>query len=377
MMRLLTLIALGSLIYFSWPILSDNKDLQSIEDIRSEINTLKEKPELSAALEAVNNGINQFIGQLNQTKEELTENKEIQLPVVDKPKLDPPAEQTFSIHNIEIGHTKAEVEKQLGAPKRVSVNEYGTPWHTYHENFQNFIMVTYSKDNRVNGLYTNQDLIAANNSIKFKSPKDIVRKEFGEPLTQIRKGLVYYQFQEEQDYDVYQRDGSYITIFYDKHSQNTVTAIQIISEQLEQSKPGFYSEGTEPLKEGFEYQLFDLTNASRVNNGLPILSWDDKVRETARKHSKDMADHEYFSHTNLDGQSPFERMAEDDIVFALAGENLAYGQFSSIFAHEGLMNSLGHRENILKSDFELLGVGVAFGVKSQPYFTQNFYTKRM
>jgi uncharacterized protein YkwD len=377
MMRLLTLIALGSLIYFSWPILSDNKDLQSIEDIRSEINTLKERPELSAALEAVNNGINQFIGQLNQTKEELTENKEIQLPVVDKPKLAPPAEQTFSVHNIEIGDAKAEVEKQLGAPKRVSVNEYGTPWHAYHENFQNFIMVTYSKDNRVSGLYTNQDLIAANNSIKFKSPKDIVRKEFGEPLTQIRKGLVYYQFQEEREYDVYQRDGSYITIFYDKHSQNTVTAIQIISEQLEQSKPGFYSEGTEPLKEGFEYQLFDLTNASRVNNGLPILSWDDKVRETARKHSKDMADHEYFSHTNLDGQSPFDRMAEDDIVFALAGENLAYGQFSSIFAHEGLMNSLGHRENILKPDFELLGVGVAFGVKSQPYFTQNFYTKRM
>lgn len=377
MIRLLAVVALGFFIYVSWPGLAENNELQSLEDIGTELTELKEKPELSAALEAVTNGINQFIWRLNETKEEINENKEIPLPVVDKPKLDPPAAQTFSIHNIEIGEAKTEVEKQLGAPKRVSVNEYGTSWHAYHENFQNFIMVTYSKDNRVSGLYTNQDLIAAKNSIKFKTPKDIVRKEFGEPLTQIRKGMVYYQFQKEQDYDVYQRDGSYITIFYDKHSQNAVSAIQIISEQLEQSKQGFYSDGAEPLKEGFEFQMFDLTNASRVNNGLPILSWDDKVRETARKHSKDMAVHEYFSHTNLDGQSPFDRMAEDDIAYSVAGENLAYGQFSSIFAHEGLMNSLGHRENILKPDFELLGVGVAFGVKSQPYFTQNFYTERM
>ncbi|MGA9227337.1 MAG: CAP domain-containing protein, partial [Mesobacillus sp.] len=143
------------------------------------------------------------------------------------------------------------------------------------------------------------------------------------------------------------------------------------------SKTGFYTEATAPLKEGFEYQLFDLTNAARVKNGLGVLTWDDPVKETARKHSLDMAENNYFSHTNLEGESPFDRMAEDNITFAVAGENLAYGQFSSIFAHEGLMNSLGHRENILKPDYELLGVGVAFGPKFEPYFTENFYTKRM
>ena len=63
-----------------------------------------------------------------------------------------------------------------------------------------------------------------------------------------------------------------------------------------------------------------------------------------------MAENAYFNHENLQGQSPFDRMREDDIAFSMAGENLAYRQFSSIFAHEGLMDSLGHRENILKSD---------------------------
>jgi uncharacterized protein YkwD len=66
-------------------------------------------------------------------------------------------------------------------------------------------------------------------------------------------------------------------------------------------------------------------------------------------------------------------MKEDAVAFHTAGENLAYGQLSSIFAHEGLMNSLGHRENILRQDYEYLGVGVAFNDKSQPYYTQNYY----
>ncbi|MEH7309085.1 CAP domain-containing protein [Neobacillus drentensis] len=77
----------------------------------------------------------------------------------------------------------------------------------------------------------------------------------------------------------------------------------------------------------------------------------------------------------MKGQSPFDRMKADDISFHLAGENLAYGQFSSIFAHEGLMNSLGHRENILRAGYEYLGVGVAFNNESQPYYTENFFAK--
>lgn len=372
--RLFSLLILGALLYFAWPFLTNEKDVQNINN---EINKIKENPELRKALETVNSGINQLLWKLDEKKEELTKDEQNLLPKVAKPELETPSEKTFTIHNIGIGDAKGEVEKQLGGPKRVSVNEYGTEWHAYHENFQNFIMVSYSKDGVVNALYTNQDLIAAKNGLKYGASKETVRQTLGEPLGEIRKGLVYYQFQKDQDYDVYQLDDSYVTVFYDKHRNNSVAAIQIVSEKLEQSKAGFYTEASEALKEGFEYQLFDLTNASRRVHGLGVLEWDDQVRVTARKHSADMAENSYFSHTNPEGQSPFDRMEEDDIAFSVAGENLAYGQFSSIFAHEGLMNSLGHRENILKSDFKLLGVGVAFGPKHEPYFTENFYSKRM
>lgn len=369
-MRLLTVFALAFALYITWPTLTE---LKSVDDLKTEINSLKSNPEINAALDAVTNGISQLKVQLDSAKNQ----QQNSAPPVEKPELQTPAQQSFSIHNIEIGDLKEEVEKQLGAPKRTSLNEYGTAWHSYHVDYQNFLMVSYNEESKVNGLYTNQDLISSNKGIKFGSPKLTVHEAFGESLTKIVKGSVQYQLQAERDYDVYQQDGSYITIFYDQHQNNSVTAIQIISEDLEQSKQGFYSNASDQVKQGFEFQLFDLTNASRVNNGLSILSWDDQVTVTARKHSQDMAANNYFNHTNLQGESPFDRMAEDDIVFSVAGENLAFGQFSSIFAHEGLMNSLGHRENILKPDFELLGVGVAFGTKQQPYFTENFYSKRM
>lgn len=327
-----------------------------------------ENPYFSKALDSLSATLQQFITSSDTaTEQETTKFK--------KPALTKPEAQAFSIHNIELLDSKAEVEKILGAPKRSSYNEYGVEWHTYHQDYQNFLMVAYDDHNKVAGLYTNQDLVSSTSGIKLGSSKETVLQKLGVPLSQMRKGLVYMKIQEKEDYSVFMIDNSYVTIFYDKHENNTVTAIQIINKELEQEKPSFYAQGSAPLKEGFEYQLFDLTNAARVNHHLPILRWDDQVKITARKHSADMAKQHYFSHTNLRGQSPFDRMKADHVFFTSAGENLAYGQFSSIFAHEGLMNSLGHRENILRPEYRFLGVGVAFNEEAQPYFTENFFAK--
>jgi uncharacterized protein YkwD len=342
------------------------------EEIRSDVNGIKENPEVMAAFETLNKEfqllISELTGQLSDKEQPIQKN-------VEKPTLDSPSEQTFSVHNVELGDDRSEVEGKVGTHKRSSLNEYGVNWVTYHDNYQNFFMVAYNQQNKVSGLYTNQDLVSSTKDITFKSSRDIVLSKLNEPLKSIRKGLVSYQIQNNQEYDTFLIDNHFVTIFYDKHENNTVTAIQIISGELEKQKAEYFTEPSEELKEGFEYQLFDLTNAARVNHGLSILSWEESVRETARNHSKDMADNNYFNHTNLEGQSPFDRMKEDDIAFRMAGENLATGQLSSIFAHEGLMNSLGHRENILQSGFESLGVGVAFNKESRPYYTENFLTQ--
>ncbi|MBR3121162.1 MAG: CAP domain-containing protein [Oceanobacillus sp.] len=295
---------------------------------------------------------------------------------VDKPELTTPDEQSFSVGNVELGDTKKSVEEMYGEPMRESENEYGVDWSTYHENYQNFMMVAYDEQEVVRGLFTNQDLLSSQFNIVLGDTKATVNETLGEPEELIRNGWFNYQINSDGEYDVYQIDRNYVTIFYDIHEGDEVTAIQIIDQDLEAAKDTLYTPGSEALKEGFEYQLFDLTNATRVNHGLPVLEWNEAVRETARKHSTDMADNQYFSHTNLQGQSPFDRMREDEIAFTSAGENLAYGQFSSVFAHQGLMNSLGHRENIVHNGFTELGIGVDFNEENQPFYTEKFLSNQ-
>lgn len=293
---------------------------------------------------------------------------------VETPELTTPEEQSFSVGNVEIGDTKEQVEEMYGEAERQSENEYGVEWFTYHENYQNFMMVAYDEQDMVRGLFTNQDLLSSQQGIEMGDSKSFVNETLGDPEEMIRNGWFNYKIESEGEYDVYHMDGTYATIFYDLHESEEVTAIQLIDEDMESAKSTLYTPGSEALKEGLEYQLFDLTNATRVKHELSILEWDEAVRETARKHSTDMAANQFFSHTNLEGQSPFDRMKEDDISFLSAGENLAYGQFSSVFAHQGLLNSEGHRENILHGDFSYLGIGVDFNESDQPFYTENFFS---
>lgn len=376
MRKLFLLSVLIAVIYISWPVLtnkSENADASMLDQIKTEITQIKEHPDLQNLLTAFQDGIQSIFSKIEQTvKEDSSESQTAN--DTEKPVLTAPEDGTFAIYNVEIGDDRSSVEAVLGKPKRTTLNEYGTEWNAYHSDYQNFILVSYDEKNEVNGLYTNQDLISSSQNIGFGTSKQTVIELLGEPLDSIRKGLTYYRFEADRDYDVYLLNDSYVTIFYDKHQENIVTSVQIVKEQLEKQKQGFYGTQSAELLKGFEYQMFDITNAERLSHGLPILTWNDPISQTARDHSKDMAKNRFFDHTNLQGQSPFDRMKEDNIAFRVAGENLAAGQFSSIFAHEGLMNSLGHRENILRNDYRNLGVGVAFNSENHPYYTQKYFT---
>lgn len=342
-----------------------------VQEIHGTIDDVKNHPKVSAVLDTLNQEIQLLAEKINDSESESEEKNQ---PVTEKPELEAPTEQSFSIHNVEMGDKRSDVENQVGDPERATLNEYGVDWVAYHDHYQNFFMAAYDEQDQVIGLYTNQDLLTSNEGVAFGDTRESVLTKLNEPLEAIQKGFTKYLIENDQEYDVFLIDHHYVTVFYDKHENNTVTAIQIIHEELENSKTDYFSEPNNQLKEGFEYQLFDLTNAARVKHGLPTLSWEESLRKTARDHSIDMAENNFFGHTNQAGRSPFDRMEEDGIAFKVAGENLAAGQLSSIYAHEGLMNSLGHRENILKDDFESLAVGVAFNSDSQPFFTENFLT---
>jgi uncharacterized protein YkwD len=67
----------------------------------------------------------------------------------------------------------------------------------------------------------------------------------------------------------------------------------------------------------------------------------------------------YFAHVDPDGTTPFERMRTGGVSFRAAGENLALAPTVEV-AHNGLMNSPGHRENILSPDFTQVGTGIGY-----------------
>lgn len=150
-----------------------------------------------------------------------------------------------------------------------------------------------------------------------------------------------------------------------------------------------------------EKQIHSLTNQYRTQNGLQALSWDDKLANIARTHSQDMALRDYFSHDTLEGKDPTDRGTSQGYRCQKTIGNLIYsGIAENIFQNnlydsvtiigivpiydwnsqdsltkstvDGWMNSPGHRENILESNYDKEGIGVAIASDDKVYITQNF-----
>lgn len=109
-----------------------------------------------------------------------------------------------------------------------------------------------------------------------------------------------------------------------------------------------------------EAEMLQLVNEERRKAGLNPVAADPEMIAVARAHSTDMFARGYFAHNNLDGKTPFDRMRSAGVKFRNAGENLALAQ-TLFIAHKGLMNSPGHRANILEPSFGRLGIGIMDG----------------
>ena len=120
-----------------------------------------------------------------------------------------------------------------------------------------------------------------------------------------------------------------------------------------------------------EQEMFKLVNTERVKAGLSPVFFDDDLRDVARAHSQDMFVRGYFSHYTPEGLSPFDRMEKANIDYTYAGENLALAPSTSL-AMQGLMNSPGHRANILSPNFTKIGIGVIDGGMYGKMYSQEF-----
>jgi uncharacterized protein YkwD/uncharacterized membrane protein required for colicin V production len=126
-----------------------------------------------------------------------------------------------------------------------------------------------------------------------------------------------------------------------------------------------------PARPALEAQMLQLVNQVRGEHGLRPLTADAEATEVARAHSRDMLARGYFSHVSPQGQDPFDRMRQGGLRYRAAGENLALAPNVAV-AHRGLMDSPGHRANILRPAFGRLGIGIVDGGRHGLMVTQKF-----
>lgn len=285
-----------------------------------------------------------------------------------------PSQEKFQLLNctkdsptsFKIGDSISSVKAKLGNAKIKVTNEFNASTSIYHKNYNNFYAISYL-DNKIASLYT-KDKNYQFNGISIASTITQLEKKFGKqyettnntyPIEIITYNLPTYE----------------ANFFIDVHNDNKISAILLKDYQLIERNPNLYPKQSNTLEKNYETLLFELTNAERKSQGIPTLQHSTNISNVARKHSVDMGAHDYFNHDNLSGESPFDRLSNGGILYRYAGENIAMGYTNAYFAHEALMNSLGHRSNILSTNYSQLGVGVYFAkwtYGSIPYYTENF-----
>ena len=120
--------------------------------------------------------------------------------------------------------------------------------------------------------------------------------------------------------------------------------------------------------EQLEQTVLCLVNRERTSRGMSRLRSNDRLASAARKHSRDMESRKFFSHDSPGGRSVLDRVKRAGYRGGsrglFVGENIAWGSGSYATPEEiveGWMNSPGHRANILRREFNEIGVGVAAG----------------
>lgn len=107
-------------------------------------------------------------------------------------------------------------------------------------------------------------------------------------------------------------------------------------------------------------EIFEKVNQERQEVGLAPLQWSDDLAGVASGHAREMYEEGYFAHESPATGTVGDRLRGASIPYSIAGENLALAATPNE-VHNGLMDSPGHRANILGGDFSRVGIAVIRG----------------
>jgi uncharacterized protein YkwD len=146
----------------------------------------------------------------------------------------------------------------------------------------------------------------------------------------------------------------------EKAKDNIVTSLDEVKQEV--NTPGPLVEDqveNEPLTVS---GIIKQTNKQREKFGLPVLSENFKLDNSAKVKALDMIKKDYFAHESPTGLGVGDLVENEGYSYLIVGENLARGEFDGDKGVvEAWMNSPGHRANILNESYLEIGAGVVKG----------------
>ncbi|MGM9928984.1 MAG: CAP domain-containing protein [Bacillus sp. (in: firmicutes)] len=282
-----------------------------------------------------------------------------------------------------IGKSSKDIVSSYGEPSRIDPSLYGYDWWIYNQADETYMQVAMADDKVVSIYALGNDLNIS--PFYIGQPINDLYQTIGmETTIDIEWEDNSYRFElSEEDLGIrplVKLGDVYAQVYMDKF-EGVITSVRFLdAETLIQQRPyeliyrGELPEEVELTEEewalveqGNSQQIFDITNVIRKRFELDVVEWDDATAEVALLHSVDMYTQDYFSHDSPTHGDLGDRLAEGEVQFQLAGENIAAQYVDGVAAVEGWLNSKGHRDALLNEDFTHLGVGVY-----RKIYTQNF-----
>ncbi len=108
-------------------------------------------------------------------------------------------------------------------------------------------------------------------------------------------------------------------------------------------------------------KIVELTNIERAKFQLPPLKLNTYLSDAATRKAADMFAKDYWAHVSPTGTQPWSFILASGYNYLHAGENLARDFTSADAIVQAWMNSPSHRENLLSSRYQDIGVAVVDG----------------
>lgn len=124
--------------------------------------------------------------------------------------------------------------------------------------------------------------------------------------------------------------------------------------------------------ETYKIEVMNLVNQVREKEGKSRLIYSIQLENTAQMHAEDMQKREFFAHINPDGVDVLTRVKKFKYDQRDVGENIAQGQSTPEEVMLSWLNSKPHRENLLKTNFTEMGVGIYADGSEGFYWVQVF-----